>query len=134
MSFTEIQRVRRLINRISLPFMGQAMFLEASYDKKVVPLPGQPERRVYIQISYRAINSHTGEEGDWKGAKWYLSQHMTNDEIVKKCYLAFRTCVEHEVLESFKVDGKAIFNPHIDFEELIKISEKEVKRSQNGEV
>lgn len=42
-------------------------------------------------------------------------------EKVKTAYSAFKTVVEHEAMEAFKVDGIKLFNPHVDFEELLKI-------------
>lgn len=53
---------------------------------------------------------------------------MTADEIVKTVYAAFEAAIKHEVMEGFKVDGIVLFNPHVDFEELLKISHKEIQR------
>lgn len=38
--------------------------------------------------------------------------------------------VIHEVMEGFTVDGKVLFNPHVNFEELLTISDREVTRAQ----
>lgn len=54
---------------------------------------------------------------------------MTNDEIIKTAYCAAEAAVKHEIMEGFKVDGVILFNPHVDFEELLKISHLEVKRT-----
>ena len=53
---------------------------------------------------------------------------MTDDEVVKTAYAAFKAAVEHEVMEGFKVDGQVLFNPHTPYEELLKVSNIEVKR------
>lgn len=66
----------------------------------------------------------------WFGRKWYLSEFMTDDEIVKTAYSAFRQALEHEVMEGFKVDDKPLFNPHLDFEALLEISDHEVIRDE----
>lgn len=87
--------------------------------------------RVFIQLEYYAKCTKTGEEDSWRGRKWYLSEHMTDDEIIKTCYCAFEAAVKHEIMEGFKVDGKILFNPHINFEELLLITNKEVKRLDN---
>lgn len=86
--------------------------------------------RLFIQIVYDSVCAKTGKVESWHGRKWYLSEHMTDDEIVKTIYAAFKAGVEHEIMEGFKVDGKILFNPHVNFEELLKISEKEVTRKQ----
>jgi hypothetical protein len=85
--------------------------------------------RIYLQVAYISPCTHSGEEMEWKGRKWYLSEFMTDDEIIKTSYGAFKAAVEHEVMEGFKVDGIILFNPHVNFEELLKISHKEIKRS-----
>lgn len=53
---------------------------------------------------------------------------MTEDEVVKTAWCAFETAVKHEVMEAFKVDNIRLFNPHVNFEELLKVSNREVKR------
>lgn len=60
------------------------------------------------------------------GARWTCLS--TDDEIVKTVYAAFELTVKHEIMEGFKVDGTELFNPHLNFEELIKISNREVSR------
>jgi hypothetical protein len=128
----EIERVQQLLARVQVTFMGREFKLKVSHDitasdtSKFNPIH---EPRVFMQYVYDAPDTKSGEDGSWKGRKWYLSPYMTDDEIIKTAYLAFRTCVEHEVLESFHVDGTAIFNPHVDFEVLLMVANKEVKRS-----
>lgn len=128
----QIDRVDALVKRISIKFFGYESVIMVKYDiiadnpSKFNPIH---EPRVFIQIEYASPNTNTGKIEYWKGRKWYLSEFMTDDEIIKTVYLAFETCVKHEVLESFKVDGIILFNPHVNFEELLKISHKEVKRN-----
>jgi hypothetical protein len=38
-------------------------------------------------------------------------------------------CVEHEIMEAFKVDGKILFNPHVNYLDLLDVSHKEVSRT-----
>lgn len=84
--------------------------------------------RLFLQVMYSAPCTKGGEVDLWKGRKWYLSEHMTDDEIIKTAYAAFEAAVKHEIMEGFKVDGKILFNPHVNFEELLKISDREIKR------
>lgn len=84
--------------------------------------------RVFFQLFYYAPDAKGNGAKEWSGRKWYLSRHMTNDEIIKTAYAAFEACVKHEVMEGFKVDGKTLFNPHVNFEELLKVSSNEVYR------
>lgn len=84
--------------------------------------------RIFIQLVYDAFCTKSGVLQEWHGRKWYLSDHMTEDEIVKTCYVAFESAVKHEIMEGFKVNGTILFNPHVDYKELLLISDKEVRR------
>lgn len=116
-----LKRVQQLLSRITCTIFDTTLNLLCSLDNK-------GGERVYIQIQYNAPCTKTGDLLSWKGDKIYLSEHMTDDEIVKKAYVAFERAVKHEIMEGFKVDGIVLFNPHVNFEELLKISHLEVKR------
>lgn len=133
----EMNRVTNLLSRLDLTVLGKKVDIQICYDKEsedILRIHGE-EPRIYIQMSYTCPDiKNPDNEVRYKGGKWYLSKHSIDDEIVKKCYLAFRTLIEHEVLEGFKVDGKTLFNPHVDFEELLAISHLEVTRKQKVEI
>jgi hypothetical protein len=65
---------------------------------------------------------------EWKGRKWYLSSHMTEDEVLKTCFVAFQAAVQHEVMEGFKLGGIPPFNPHASIWTLRNASIMEVTR------
>lgn len=115
-------RIKNIVDRMSLSVFGITFKVLVERDKVFY------NGRWYIQIEYPAPCTKTGLVEMWKGRKWYLSEYMTNDEIVKTTYCAFESCVKHEVMEGFKVDGKILFNPHVNFEELLKVSELEIRR------
>lgn len=130
--FPKLNKVRLLLGRISCEVLGKQFRLKAYHDKifkGVNPLEEEP--RIFIQVEYEAPCSKTGFNDTWKGGKHYLSDYMTDDEIVKKAWVAFEQAVKHEVMEGFKVDNLTLFNPHVNFEELLKISEREVVRLKN---
>lgn len=52
----------------------------------------------------------------WKGRKWYVSNFMTDPEIVNTAFLAVMTAEEHETRESFLFDDAAIYGPHLSLE------------------
>jgi hypothetical protein len=87
--------------------------------------------RNFIQVTYNAKCNKTGKEQTWHGRKWYLSDHMTDDEVVKTAYAAFKATVEHEIMEGFKVNGITLFNPHVNYLSLLKISNEEVSRKHH---
>lgn len=124
MNNEQLLRVRQLTNRISLTCLGKNFEIIVSPDLKY-------GERIFIQLSYSAVCVKSGVEDTWKGRKWYLSEHMADDEIIKTCFAAFEACIKHEILEGFKVDDKILFNPHVHFESLLAISHKEVMRTPN---
>ncbi len=129
------QRVEQLLSRVKLTCLEKTFNILIKYDDKFTTyLPGTQSDfgRIYIQLEYNSACNKDGDNDYWKGRKWYLSEHMTDDEIIKTCYAAFDACVKHEIMEGFKVDGKMLFNPHINFEALLTISDKEITRSQNS--
>lgn len=117
----KITQLKKLLNRISLTCLDKTFNLILNKDKK-------GGNRLYIQIEYSNSCTKTHKIETWKGRKWYLSDHMTNDEVIKTVYAAFEAAVKHEIMEGFKIDNKVLFNPHINFEELIKISDQEIFR------
>jgi len=117
----KLKEIRELISHIRFSIFGTELYIGVHKDK----IYGT---RLYLQVEYAAPCNKTGEMDVWKGAKYYLSEFMTEDEIVKKCYVAFEAAVKHEVMEGFKFDGIIVFNPHLNFRELLKISHKEIKR------
>jgi hypothetical protein len=128
-----MNRAVALLKRVTLVILDKTMTIRIFWDMKTPWVEGGPEPRVYLQIVYKAFDTKTndGVYKEWRGRKWQLSEHMTDDEIIKTAYAAFEAAVKHEAMEGFKVDGITLFNPHVDFEELLKISHKEVKRKEN---
>jgi hypothetical protein len=128
-----MKRVLSILSRITANCLGLDFRFICDYDNRNYSLINGPtgtikSGRIYIQVAYKTECTKLGQLEEWKGRKYYLSDYMTDDEIVKTAYVAFKTAVEHEVMEGFKVDNIILFNPHIDFEELLIISSKEVRR------
>lgn len=120
----KFEEIEKLLERVSFSLFGTMFYVVAQRDK-INPESG----RIYIQTKYAAKCNKTDEYKVWYGSKYYLSEFMTNDEVIKKAYVACQQAVNHEVMEAFKVDGIILFNPHVDFEELLKVSHKEVTRN-----
>lgn len=118
-----LTRAGKLSRRVTMELLGKIFYFRIEKD-----ITNPVEGRVFIQIVYDAHNNKTGELKKWYGRKWYLSEFMLDDEIIKTFYAAYKAAIEHEIMESFKIDGITLFNPHISYEELLKISDKEVKR------
>lgn len=120
-----LEQVTILCDKIKMSCLGNNSFsLRVERDVKD-PVNG----RIFLQVEYIAPCIKEGGDQIWHGRKFYLSDHMTQDEVVKTTFLAFKLAVEHEIMEGFSVGGKTLFNPHIDFTELLAISHKEVVRN-----
>lgn len=74
-----------------------------------------------IQVSVKGKCNTTGEDWNWTGRKWRLSQHMTKSEVIQTAFKAVLTALEHEARENFKYKGKAIFGPHFDVDKLCEL-------------
>lgn len=117
--------IKSLLSEITCEVFDTSMEFICKRDVKQ-PVAG----RIFIQIGYKCkdVKDSSSRAKMYKSRKWYLSDHMPEDEIIKTAYLAYEICVKHEILHGFKVGGITLFNPHIDYKELLKISHKEVKR------
>lgn len=124
-----LESVSKFVRRFSCSVFGTTFKVRVERDCK-----NKKSGRIFIQLQYHAPCTKTGQDLPWNGRKFYLSDHMTNDEIAKTVYVAFESAVKHEVMEGFKYKGVIVFNPHINFTELIKISHLEIKRKNHPNV
>lgn len=83
---------------------------------------------IYLQVRFMAQDLETGTWEVQHGRKWLLSEYMTKSEIVQTALKAVLTAEEHETREKFTVDGRAIFNPHIDIDALMVASALQTRR------
>lgn len=119
----DLQLVKYLCNNITMQLFGVTFSFRVERDNK------RPEDgRIFIQIVYETPCNKTGEKKEWHGRKWYLSDYMTEDEIVKTAWCAYESVVKHETMETFRVFGKLLFNPHVHYRSLLEVSEKEISR------
>lgn len=118
-----LAEIRHLLKRVDIDLFDKKFNIRCEVDNKY------DAGRIFLQIVYKARCNKSGDEQIWHGRKFYLSDHMTDDEIIKTSFGAFKAAIEHEVMEAFRVDKIVLFNPHINFEELLKISNKEIKRA-----
>ena len=120
--------VRKIIEPITASVFGNEVSFKVSHDDEF------DNGRIYIQPYYVDLCRQTCEEKEWKGRKWYLSKHMTEDEVVKTCYAAFKACVEHEIMEGFQYNSEPVFNPHAPFKKCIEAGREEVSRENSEKI
>lgn len=129
-----ITEITTLTERISLNCMDKQVHIMVDYDKVALaainPVESPHPPRVYLQLAAMIRDVETGHMGEVTGRKWYLSEYMLPDEVIKTVWLAFEVYVRHEALEGFKLDGKALFNPHGDTLDLLTANIRTVKRPE----
>lgn len=111
-----INRVQTLLSQIETSVLG------VPFEIIVRPDQTYDAGRLFLQVAYTAPCTKTNKPTDYKGRKWYLSSHMTDDEIVKTAYAAVKTAVEHEVMEGFRIGGSPLFNPHTPYTTLMQVA------------
>lgn len=92
----DIDSIKSIIDNISMGIFSSKFTIRVDTDQ----VDGS---RIFIQVLYEAPCSKTGSIETWRGRKWYLSDHMLDQEVVGTVYLAYKTAVDHEVMESFKI-------------------------------
>lgn len=105
-----LERLERIQASISL---GMNCDLLVSRDQEV------ENGRYYLQITCWRKDAITGEMGRGYGGKAYLSEHMTDSEIIQVAFGLYKGYWEHEARETFVLinsagEGRRPFGPHID--------------------
>jgi hypothetical protein len=95
---------------------------------------GQVLGRYYYQIECYRKDAITGEMGMGYGGKAYLSEHMTDSELVQTIFGLYKGYWEHEARETFQWNGRRVFGPHIATEALWEVARRvDVRSAQHEE-
>lgn len=76
----------------------------------------------YLQIQFMGACNDSGSVERQYCRKWQLSYYMVASEVVRTAYKAVLAAVEHEASENFYYKNARIFNPHVDVDALVEIS------------
>jgi hypothetical protein len=60
----------------------------------------------------------------WKSRKWYLSEYMTEGEVVQTAMAAAIRAEEHEAREAFTYKERFVFNPHISIDAMLEVCDR----------
>ena len=94
---------------------------------------GEDETAYWIQWRFMAVDTSGArpEAVLQPCRKWRISRYMTKDEVVRTAWLGVETAVRHEAREEFHYKGVAIYNAHIEVDELVKIAgNRDVREEQ----
>ena len=84
--------------------------------------------REYLQWKFIGPCVKTGSVSVQPGRKWWLSEFMTESEVVQTAMAAALQAEEHECREFFAYQGKRLFQPHISVRALMVACETEDAR------
>jgi hypothetical protein len=65
-----------------------------------------------LRTTFRRPERESGEISIGYGRWWIVPQDVTVSGVVKTAFAAAKMILEHEVMESFKWQGKRVFDPH----------------------
>lgn len=85
---------------------------------------GADSGRWYIQWQFEGPCSFTGKVIEQPCRKWWLSEWMTQGEVVQTAFMAAMAAEEHECREFFKYQSKRLFGPHIKMEALMEVCDR----------
>lgn len=74
-----------------------------------------------VWATFIAACSVNGDPKQWTTRKWYISQYACRSEVIGTLFLLVKTALEHEAREVFKVDGDAVYDPHVDVDALASV-------------
>lgn len=75
-----------------------------------------------LRTTFRRPERNTGDIAIGYGRWWFVPHDVTLSGVVKTAYKAAMLILEHELMESFKWQGKRVFDPHNSVEALASLS------------
>ena len=99
--------------------------------KPILIFFGTHEDNLWVQVGMSRLDCDDpdSEPTIGKGGKVYISNHATEDEVVKKVLGLCLAYVEHEMREGFYYKDHRLFGPHISIDAMIEASKSVVGRS-----
>lgn len=67
-----------------------------------------------------------------RGGKHYISKYATDSEVYFKAWKACQDYITHEIHESFYVNHIRVFDPHLDFEDLLDKISRTKRTARDG--
>lgn len=111
-----------IAQQVRLEIFGVRIWLRCERDQR------DPAGRLYYQIGCERPDTFTGEMGEGRGGKMYLSEAMLEDELVQGAWGLFDAYVHHEAREGFLWRDRRIYGPHQKVDNLWEIAEDIVTR------
>lgn len=87
----------------------------------------------YLQATYMDKDIVTGALEPQFTRKWRISPFMTKSEFVQTCFKCALTSYEHRAREHFRYRNVAVYGPHFDVEELVRLGREGHHDYRSGE-
>lgn len=72
-----------------------------------------------LNTTFRRPDTNTGKVGTGLGGQHFVPVGSTETSVIKRCLVACKAIVEHEVMEMFRYKGWKLFNPHHSIDDLM---------------
>ena len=112
-----LTQLKKILKRIK--FAPSCVDMGWEWDFKAIQQAGGLEIEGFlIRTTFQRPDRDSGFLGRGYGRWWHVPADVSESGVVKTAYAAARLILEHELMESFKYDGKRIFDPHHDVQDL----------------
>lgn len=108
--------------------------VDMGWDWEVHPVDGNFLRGYAIRTTFRRPERDSGEIATGYGRWWFVPEDITLSGVVKTAFKAAMLILEHELMESFKFQGKRPFDPHNSITDLISLSDDNPEITWNPKV
>lgn len=88
--------------------------------------------RYFLQLQKVGTDAISGEPWEGRGERLFLSEAMTDSEIVNSLFDFYRLFWEHEARETFRWKGRLIYSPHRSVDGLWETARKLDLRANEG--
>jgi len=122
------QEIQGILDKIEL----KGIFKSWKIVLKADGLDAKGNERWTLQLLGRSPCSVTGEMEDWSGRKFFITQFMCHNEIVRTAKMAFDRAVEHERDEYFQYDGVAVDTPHKNYKLIVRMAKEHPEEFTNS--
>lgn len=79
---------------------------------------------LYMRAKYAEDDTYTGEPAMQFTRRWALTPPMTKSEFIQTCFKCALTSMEHRTREGFKYQGRRVYGPHFDVDDLWRLCEE----------
>ncbi len=93
---------------------------QCTYKKWSYILHDDVNEGLWLQLKWIERDCKNNIETEQKSRKWKLSYHMCENELVRTYYKAVKCALEHELDEQFMFKNMPVFNPHINYSDIVK--------------